>query len=284
MLSSRDSALYDPLQQISLEDSSALPDEKHCNRYRLGRMIPSITTLSVLANIALGTLLVIMYQRQPSAAAQLVPHASYERGFGTDFKHATQAIETLEHVSSGALSYNSTTNLVERRSEPGAPQYFGKPSTEIDAAWYDLMQGEFFALDEQEAEIFLSNPTSATGNLTRVPMTDHYHAELAVFHSLHCVNAIRKALDEDYYRAKSEGEEDRSVFPANWHRVHIDHCLENVMQAIQCHGDLTPVPLYSWNGFRLALGVAGTHTCRNFSSIHQWLVQRNMDGSGLNGL
>jgi len=246
--------------------------------------MPLITALSLLANLILGALAIFLYQHQaPAAAVHPSQTPSYETGFTTDFADATRAITTTQRATAGHLRYNKTNNTVERISEPGAPQYFGEPSAELDAAWYELMRGEFFALTEQEAQVFLDNPVSDSGNLVRVPTTDHYHAELGMFHNLHCVNALRKRIDSDYY-SHEHSEDDPSIFPVNWHRVHIDHCLENLMQAVLCTADLTPVPLYAWEGSRLALGVTGNRTCRDFTKIHAWLAERNADGNGFDGL
>ncbi|PMD61029.1 uncharacterized protein K444DRAFT_493442, partial [Hyaloscypha bicolor E] len=53
------------------------------------------------------------------------------------------------------------------------------------------------------------------------------------------------------------------------------HCLDYIRQDIQCHSDLTPLS-YLWD--EEAQGVLpvfnSTHTCRKFSDVHLWALQR----------
>jgi hypothetical protein len=41
----------------------------------------------------------------------------------------------------------------------------------------------------------------------------------------------------------------------------MDHCLDQIRQSIQCNGDLSPVPLYWWDGWE---------------SIREWVDRRNL--------
>ena len=71
-------------------------------------------------------------------------------------------------------------------------------------------------------------------------------------HSLHCLNAIRIALDGSLKNPSSG-------YRQNLTRIHLDHCVEQLRQVILCHGDLTPVtltPVYSEESqhFELAWG------------------------------
>jgi hypothetical protein len=109
-----------------------------------------------------------------------------------------------------------------------------------------------------------------------------------MFHSLHCLNAVRKALDRQYY-SQQELEhveiviQNSSHFPDDWHRIHIDHCLEQLMQSIQCQGDLSPVPLYNWNGVPVGLGIGQTHTCRKWEPMREWMDQRAKISQNIKG-
>ncbi|KAB8071044.1 hypothetical protein BDV29DRAFT_197663 [Aspergillus leporis] len=109
--------------------------------------------------------------------------------------------------------------------------------------------------------------------------------QLDVFHSLHCLNAIRKLLDKEYYASGLEQmqslAQNSSHLPSDWHRVHTDHCLDQVRQAVMCQGDLSPVPLFSWKGVPLALGVGQPHTCRKWGPIREWMDSRNKDHTAL---
>lgn len=238
--------------------------------------------ISIALNAFLAIAVIVLYGKYQSllTASAVSPTGSYETGFATDFEPVKAALRTVPGPNHGALSYNETTKLIDHHHTPGAPRYFGVPSPEIDAAWHDLVQGEFFSLTEEEARPYIEHDLATGGKLIRMPQSGEYHMELGVFHSLHCVNALRKALEPDYYHHEHE------LFgvPKNWMREHMDHCLENIMQTVQCHGDITPVPLYAWDGFNIALGVTDTRTCRDFGKIRDWMVQRNTNGKAIDGL
>jgi len=59
-------------------------------------------------------------------------------------------------------------------------------------------------------------------------------------------------------------------------KMHIDHCIDHLRQAIQCHSDLTPM---SWErvGKKLILKTETKHTCRDFNKIHGWALDREID-------
>lgn len=100
-----------------------------------------------------------------------------------------------------------------------------------------------------------------------------------MFHSLHCLNAVRRELGSEYYSKQPPSHiematQNATAFPPDWARIHIDHCLDQLRQAIQCHGDLSPVPLYNHPGVPIGLGVGQTHTCRKWEPIREWMDDR----------
>jgi len=187
--------------------------------------------------------------------------------FRTDFNDARASVQYEERVFTGALKYDPAVGHAYREIDPQQPQYFGESSPEIKAAWDDLIHDEFPTMSESEAAPF-------TPELKPLPNDGEYHFELAVFHSLHCLNAVRMRLDE-YYASTREASADRT----GWERVHMDHCLDQLRQSIQCHGDLSPVPLYWWQGFPIAFGISHEHTCRKWEPIREWVDRRNEKGN-----
>jgi len=101
-----------------------------------------------------------------------------------------------------------------------------------------------------------------------------------MFHNLHCVNAVRIELSKTLYNGSDGGDyHQHEQLPAwlvgpDWKATHLEHCLDRLRQAIMCHGDLTPSPLYSFKGYPVALGRSGEHTCRKFEPIRQWMDER----------
>lgn len=102
-------------------------------------------------------------------------------------------------------------------------------------------------------------------NITSVPLNDEqggYLATLDVFHTLHCVNKIRKLHYSDYYNDPN---------PVEDQREHFDHCIDLLRQVIMCHGDVSLHP-YQWkDDYRWPWPSMRTeHQCRNWDSLMAW--------------
>ena len=102
-----------------------------------------------------------------------------------------------------------------------------------------------------------------------------------MFHNLHCINAVRMNLNPKLYGDSSEYSPKHhhhtppaSIVGPNYEATHLEHCLDRLRQAVMCHGDLTPSPLYVFDGFPVALGKSGKHTCRKFELIREWMDRR----------
>jgi hypothetical protein len=85
-------------------------------------------------------------------------------------------------------------------------------------------------------------------------------------------------LDSDYYsqhkshhQSLDEKIQQSPHFPDDWKRLHMDHCLDQLRQSIQCHGDMTPAPLYFFAGDHVGLGIGQTHTCRKWEPLREWM-------------
>ncbi|OCL05572.1 hypothetical protein AOQ84DRAFT_273195, partial [Glonium stellatum] len=83
---------------------------------------------------------------------------------------------------------------------------------------------------------------------------------IEVFHSLHCLNMIRKEIYRDYYA-------DLISMRPFW-KIHIEHCLEALRQNIMCTSDLTPLGLEWVNGIMPVF--EQPHTCRDFERLRAW--------------
>jgi hypothetical protein len=55
----------------------------------------------------------------------------------------------------------------------------------------------------------------------------------------------------------------------------LDHCIEQLRQAVQCHSDMTPVPLFTIDGKKGLFTHSTTHTCRDFEAVKRWRDERN---------
>ncbi|CAK4034791.1 Hypothetical predicted protein [Lecanosticta acicola] len=191
----------------------------------------------------------------------------------TDTTDAHKAIEYESRTFTGALVYDPEKKVAFRKPD-GEREYFGPPSKEIDDAWHELLHGEFPVMTDEEAAPFRPD-------LTTIPSTGRYHFEPDMFHTLHCVNALRLEVSKSLYNVSTShhhGDVKGISFPDGWDVVHMEHCMDRIRQSIMCHGDLTPSPLYFWPGFKIALGRTGAHTCRKWQPIREWMDRRGEQG------
>ncbi|KJR86044.1 uncharacterized protein SPSK_09941 [Sporothrix schenckii 1099-18] len=97
-----------------------------------------------------------------------------------------------------------------------------------------------------------------------------YLVELDVFHQLHCLNMVRKALHPEYYVPHTPGlhtgDEDELLGPH-----HIDHCIDAIRQSLMCSADISSLT-WSWDEHRRRHMERGTvlHTCKRFDKIQEW--------------
>jgi len=144
--------------------------------------------------------------------------------------------------------------------------YHSPPTDEGDQAWEDLYGFGISKIPSDQA-ILLPNETLAT------PGDDRYSVmSLDVFHQLHCLNMIRKALHPERYGPIPLGTMDDRYPPFD----HVDHCVNSIRESLMCAADIsantfvydeylgTDVPrLDVW------------HTCRDFGKIQVWARERN---------
>lgn len=198
---------------------------------------------------------------------------SYETGFDSDFGGVLEEIEIVKKDYEGGVVTSDDGTRTLWYSQPDGPEspvrFMGDPSPEVDEAWDDLTSGLLIDYDDPNNEYGLE------GRTFRWPNSDKYFMGLGVYHALHCLNRVRKALHQDYYPF-----EDHPGEPPI--KMHTGHCIEHLRQSLLCHADLTPLygRLTDASGDKLAFAAADlyeTHTCRNFTRIHEWTRKRVTD-------
>lgn len=138
--------------------------------------------------------------------------------------------------------------------------------------------GRYFRLEDSEVSLLSRDPQVPA--LTKMPNSpriskEGFYGGPDMLHSLHCLNAIRKHLDIEYYA-------ESMTLPPEYRRMHLDHCVDHLRQAILCHGDLTPVtmtPVMANTSlpYPVTFYLGQTerkHTCRNQEAILQWVKER----------
>lgn len=126
-----------------------------------------------------------------------------------------------------------------------------------------------YALDTPEADAeYLSIYPGGDLGFVRLGPNKRFFG-LAMYHQIHCLDSLRKAILGHGHHAR-EG--------MNWKRdvEHSQHCLNYLRQAILCAGDLTLEPELVQGSREVGEGLAVTHVCRDWSKVHQF-VQENYD-------
>ncbi|KAH6613836.1 hypothetical protein C7974DRAFT_466359 [Boeremia exigua] len=144
-------------------------------------------------------------------------------------------------------------------------EYMGFPDDEIDKRWSDLYDFGISVASEEEAKQ-LPHPTIP------IPGTTEYLFELDVWHSLHCLNDLRKLLYPERFqllqRLTKDGKIDRNSFAFR----HWDHCVDTLRQSLMCQSDVAPLPFHVNIPFNRGIfpRLTTTHTCRNFTKVQEW--------------
>lgn len=144
---------------------------------------------------------------------------------------------------------------------------------------YVSILGRYFRLSDSEKhwlETEQQTPTTDSNNLLEPfkQLLLHYGG-VDMYHSLHCLDALRKAAGGRQTEMNKHYEKIQPNLP----RLHLDHCVEQLRQAILCHGDLTPVTLQPvFHREAHVLDLLGQteykHTCRDWGDLTTALKRR----------
>jgi len=217
----------------------------------------NLLVLSLLLNVALLGYVLISH---PAVKVRMYPTAFVEsqlvewRGSKPVYSPAQDAIAHVTKVS------GTFTTL---------SKFSGPPSDEVDAAWEGLYHEYMISAVPREQAALLRNQTE------RVPGEGEarYVVGLDVFHQIHCLDMVRKALTPERYhhalhRPGLPIPEPKAGEPAF---DHIDHCINSVRESLMCSADIAP-NVFQWgegekrNGARLDV----EHTCTNFEQLQGW--------------
>ncbi|KAL9110243.1 MAG: hypothetical protein Q9227_005150 [Pyrenula ochraceoflavens] len=190
---------------------------------------------------------------------------------------------------------HTTVNGTLWPAHPPSP-YQLPPSPSVDAAWDRL--ANVYTVPFTRAEIAstgkdpsktvtypphwnlsLPNPDSTlTPNGDDDDHDDHdkeplHIGLLSVFHQIHCLNALRKALDYDYYYSTTYN--NTSGLPLTL-EAHVRHCTYYLLQTLTCHSDLE-INTFQWREGSRGMwpDFAVERKCRDFEKVLEW-QERNM--------
>lgn len=228
------------------------------------------------SNIFFAALAVFFYT---NAQCPVLPQRLDPFSISAASRDARAHIRYEQRTFTGALKYNSTTGSLYR-STPASinstePSYVGNPreTPGVDRAWKDLLSGSRFPLSDDEVAPYLQKGLAAPVSAIKKPSSTVF-AELDVFHSLSCLNAIRLALDDDFYA--EHGPQDG----LGWQRTtrsdreQLDYCIDHLRQSLQCSADLSVMPLLPRTSTSALEFAAPSRTCRRWDDVRSWVDRR----------
>lgn len=170
------------------------------------------------------------------------------------------------------------TNIYEKSD------FIGQPRPELDAAWDGLLKCKFcdstvwsaltlthalWKPDQYQA--VRPSQLAEEQSVTLNDVTGRVIIQLEAYHTLDCLNFVRKFAFRTYYNMTDD--------PANIQ--YFGQCLERVRQTTMCYGDIS-VSTYVWAeghlipfpNFRLE------HECRDWNSLETWAMEHKLPPLG----
>ncbi|KAM7185569.1 protein of unknown function (DUF3328) domain containing protein [Rhypophila sp. PSN 637] len=146
--------------------------------------------------------------------------------------------------------------------------YNGADHHEVDRAWHELLKNMNIAVPKSDLERI------GTHSIPIPDMDEMYFAGLSVFHELHCLKRLKQYTWREHYFPNITADEERL------NRLHTDHCLEILRQAVLCHADVSLFTLQWSEGSRQPRAdFSQEHQCADFDAINAWAAERRVDAS-----
>ncbi|KAF2106023.1 hypothetical protein BDV96DRAFT_607804 [Lophiotrema nucula] len=154
--------------------------------------------------------------------------------------------------------------------------YHKEPGPEIDALWNDLLTGQIVRVSPEEMKLQSENLTN------RVQLDDgDYLGTMSVWHSLHCLDRLRKVIHMDYYHSRIP---EYNFNTGMWTKAHSDHCIERLRDDIMCHPNVAIyIPVWDESGLfpdGMRMITNGETKCVNWDALDQWARKRALSAGG----
>ncbi|KAJ7753287.1 hypothetical protein B0H14DRAFT_3512743 [Mycena olivaceomarginata] len=185
-----------PTDDIDSDDKHSQPHPSHS---RFSRTVVVLLAIVLVETAAFATHM--LYSRKPTSLATKL------------YSPAQDVVEDIVQFYAGGFGDDKTSFQI-----PSSPA--------LDSAWDALYQHRISRIPKSVAAQIPNMTSPIPGD------PGFYIAELDVYHELHCLNTIRKALDLVYYP-------EWDITKVQYARDHISHCvdpeLHHVSLRYQCH-------------------------------------------------
>ncbi|KAJ5933964.1 hypothetical protein N7454_006293 [Penicillium verhagenii] len=146
-------------------------------------------------------------------------------------------------------------------------RYKGPASPAIDEGWDDITFADGGVINVDEETFNRVNASEYSVKLAD-EIGGGYMGSVEALHQLHCLNMLRQASYEDYYRDKPGPWEDSPEIL----RFHLDHCIDILRQKLMCDAD-AGILTYIWvEGHKEPFPDFNVHhQCRDFRALKEWV-------------
>ncbi|KAI1347179.1 hypothetical protein F5Y01DRAFT_319015 [Xylaria sp. FL0043] len=179
-------------------------------------------------------------------------------GYSSDFGPARAVASIQQYRFTGSPHFDEDKGEYIPPESPSW-RYIGS-GPEVDSAWEELVKNRYFLLTDEEAKEAWGDDYTEYWNNNR----GGYLGGLDMFHTLHCLDHIRKSFYPNEY-----------VLDGLHGEMHQLHCVDHLRQMIQCNADMTIIPT-RWYGSidQNYIDSDMTHTCRDFTKVREWVSSR----------
>jgi hypothetical protein len=142
-------------------------------------------------------------------------------------------------------------------------KYTGEPRPETEEAWAHLFK--HYNLRFTAEEIQKLNRAENAPPPIELQNGGGYFGQLSAYHHIHCLSMLRQVLWHDFYNVS---------IPSL--RGHADHCINDILQSLMCHADLSVVTFW-WDPERRKPrpDFHIEQTCVNWDALDAWAAKRS---------
>ncbi|KAK4863217.1 hypothetical protein LT330_001995 [Penicillium expansum] len=172
-------------------------------------------------------------------------------GLNSSFRQKSCPPQLTYSPIQGAVSYEKTWydgSLGNRN------RYIGEPRPELEEAWHELTVNNNLKLTQSELQKL---------NKSAIELSDGsgYFGQVMVYHHLHCLKFLREALYPDAYEGST--------------MEHLDHCVDDIRQALMCNPDISASTFFWEDGVRRPQPDFTLYkTCVNWEHFDAWATER----------
>ncbi|KAK8012775.1 hypothetical protein PG991_010150 [Apiospora marii] len=161
------------------------------------------------------------------------------------------------------------------------------PNPEADAVWSEYELTRYFPVTAAQIRAMGKDPATVAKleNEDWGMGDDRYVTILDVYHQLHCLNTLRQLAYPEYYsnkthpHPKTQGSEKRGKKQkSEILAIHVNHCVDMLMQAIQCSGNVNLITMHWVEEQPYPFpDMSVNRQCIDFDKLSQWRKENTLD-------